>query len=205
MTEPSTSQLQGWIERANAGDAAARDQLLAHACDRLRRLAHHMLKDFRRVRRWEDTDDVLQNTVVRLLRALEGVRPASAAEFFRLAARQVRRELIDLARHHYGPQGPGARHDTDPPRQDEAATPLADRQPADSSDGPGHLTSWGEFHERAQALPAEERDVFDLLWYQGLTQAEAAAALGVADITVRRRWLRARLLLQDTFPGGAVT
>jgi DNA-directed RNA polymerase specialized sigma24 family protein len=38
-------------------------------------------------------------------------------------------------------------------------------------------------------LPDKLRAVFDLLWYQGLTQAEAAALLGVAVRTVKSRWL----------------
>jgi DNA-directed RNA polymerase specialized sigma24 family protein len=34
--------------------------------------------------------------------------------------------------------------------------------------------------------------VFELLYYQELTQAEAATLLDVAEITVRRRWFGAR-------------
>jgi DNA-directed RNA polymerase specialized sigma24 family protein len=30
--------------------------------------------------------------------------------------------------------------------------------------------------------------VFDMLWYQGLTQAEAAALLQVSERTLQRRW-----------------
>src|SRR5262249_44502073 len=46
--------------------------------------------------------------------------------------------------------------------------------------------------EQVEQLPAEEREVFDLLWYAEMTQAAAAQVLGVAEITVRRRWLAAR-------------
>ena len=42
--------------------------------------------------------------------ALNDVKPALLRDFYRLAAVQVRRELIDLARHYYGPQGHGAHH-----------------------------------------------------------------------------------------------
>jgi RNA polymerase sigma-70 factor (ECF subfamily) len=44
-------------------------------------------------------------------------------------------------------------------------------------------------------LPAQERELFDLLWYQGLNQTEAADLLGVCVRTVKRRWQSARLLL----------
>ena len=39
-----------------------------------------MLRDYPRVGRWEQTDDVLQNALLRLWRALEDVRPATARE-----------------------------------------------------------------------------------------------------------------------------
>jgi hypothetical protein len=42
----------------NAGNAAARKQLVGHACERLWRLTRKMLQDFLRVRRREDTDDM---------------------------------------------------------------------------------------------------------------------------------------------------
>jgi RNA polymerase sigma-70 factor (ECF subfamily) len=51
--------------------------------------------------------------------------------------------------------------------------------------------------EAAVALPEDEREVFDLVGIQGLTQAEAAAVVGVSKKTVQRRLNRARLLLAD--------
>src|SRR5438445_7859908 len=101
-------QLQVWIDRLQAGDPTARDQLLGHACERLRRLTRKMLKDFSRVKRWELTDDVLQNALLRLWTALGKVIPRDARDFYALAALQIRRELIDLARRYYGPKGMAA-------------------------------------------------------------------------------------------------
>ncbi|MBL8798147.1 MAG: helix-turn-helix domain-containing protein, partial [Planctomycetia bacterium] len=42
---------------------------------------------------------------------------------------------------------------------------------------------------------------FDLLFYQGLSQAEAAALLNVSERTVKRRWQSARLQLHDALGG----
>ena len=39
-------------------------------------------------------------------------------------------------------------------------------------------------------LPEEEREVFDLVRIQGMTQAEAAQLLGVSAVTVKRRLSR---------------
>ena len=55
--------------------------------------------------------------------------------------------------------------------------------------------------EQVAALPEEEREVFDLLWYQGLPQAEAADLLHVNVRTIKRRWLSARMKLQDALQG----
>jgi RNA polymerase sigma-70 factor (ECF subfamily) len=195
MSDPSTTQLQVWLQRWNAGDAAARELLLRHTCDRLRHLARHMLRDFQRLRSREETDDVLQTALVRLQQALEDVRPASIKEFFALATVQIRRVLIDLSRHHFGPLGAGRRE------QPLAAPPGEESRPQyegeDTTHEPGQLASWREFHEQVEALPPEEREVFDLLWYQDLSQADAAALLEVSVPTVKRRWLSARLRLRE--------
>jgi predicted DNA-binding protein (UPF0251 family) len=63
------------------------------------------------------------------------------------------------------------------------------------------ISEWAEFHEVAARLPDELRAAFDLLWYQGLSQAEAAALLGVAVRTVKRRWMKARLRVQQELGG----
>src|SRR5262249_27961545 len=47
------------------------------------------------------------------------------------------------------------------------------------------------------ALPAEEREAFDLVRIQGLTQIEAAELLGVAPKTVKRRLGRGLRLLTE--------
>ena len=52
-----------------------------------------------------------------------------------------------------------------------------------------------------ETLPAEEREVLDLVWYGGLTQIEAAALLGISEPTVKRRWRAARLRLHEAMGG----
>jgi len=199
--ESQTTKIQKWIVLLQAGDASARDELLNCACDRLRRLTHKMLKSYPRLGRWEQTDDVFQNATMRLCRALNKSAPKSARHFFKLAALQIRRELIDLGRHHFGPEGDGAHHDTDG-RPDESQNSAREfpATPQTTSD-PRKLAQWTEFHEQAGALPAEEREVFDLLWYQGLSQADAMHVLGITKRTLQRRWLSARSKLFDALKG----
>ncbi len=196
----SDTVLQGLIDQANAGDAAAWGELMAHACERLRRLARKMLKGFPDLRRWEQTDDLLQNALLRLHRALAEVKPSSVRHFFNLATVQMRRELLDLADHHFGPEGDGANHHTDGPCLAAGKDGTLDRQPA-VADQPTSLDGWTEFHARIEALPEEEREVVGLIWYEGLAQEEAAAVLGVSVRTVKRRWQAARLLLYEAVKG----
>src|SRR5205809_988660 len=61
----------------------------------------------------------------------------------------------------------------------------------------GRVGRWAELHALVQGLPDEEQAVTDLIFYQGLTQEEAAALLGVDVRTVQRRWQRARRKLGE--------
>ncbi len=194
MAADSTTQLQGLIDRMAAGDVAARNELVCRAYRRLHRLAHKMLEGFPRLRPVEDTDDVLHDSLPRLSRALRKVPPGSVAEFFRLASRQMRWELLDLVQRHC------------PPSPYPQRLPLPNHEKSDGSkafDAPASaynpvvLAQWTELHQAVETLPEMPRKVFDLLWYQELSQTEAAAVLQVAESTVRRHWLAARLRLGD--------
>jgi RNA polymerase sigma-70 factor (ECF subfamily) len=144
-----------------------------------------MLGDFQRVRRWAETDDVLQNALVRLVRSLKQTQPQTSRDFLALASVQIRRELIDLARHYYGPQGIGANHESQAPK-DGSADGRAD--PADVRHEPASMAQWTEMHEQIDRLGDEDREIVGLLFYQGLSQAEASEVLNVSLRTVQRRW-----------------
>lgn len=191
---PQTIQLQALLQRMRAGDADAANELLGHVSERLQRLTRQMLKSHPAVKRWAQTDDVLQGSLVRLLRALQNVQPDSMRAFFALATQQIRWELIDLARHYYGPQGVGANHATHDAGDGEPL--LQDR--ADSAEEPSSLAEWCEFHQKIDELGDEEREVVGLLFYQGLTQVEAAELLQVTVRTIQRRWHAALVKLHDT-------
>jgi RNA polymerase sigma factor (sigma-70 family) len=177
--------LQPLLARVASGDEAAVDALLRHCRERLLALTRRMLGDYRRVRRWADTEDVLHNALLRLLRTLRDVKPATPRDFLALATVQIRRELIDLARHYYGPEGMGAHHDSAAP--DEAQARGVGARPQSGED-PAALAQWRELHEQIGTLPDEEREVVGLLFYQGLSQPEAAELLGISLRTVQRRW-----------------
>lgn len=203
MDEPAlnTRQLVVCLERMRGGDGKARDELLNHVCDRLRRLTRKMLRGFANVKRFAETDDVLQNALMRLLRSLETVQPQDMRQFFGLATVQIRRELIDLARHFYGPHGDGAHHASTPPAAADASGPRLN-EPVDVSHDPSRLAEWCELHQQIERLPADERETVELIFYQGLQQNEAADLLGVSVRTVQRRWQTALLKLHQVLQGG---
>jgi RNA polymerase sigma factor (sigma-70 family) len=197
--------LQDCVDRLLKGNENARNELINCACERLRRLTRQMLNEFPGVRRWEDTDDVFQNAALRLCSALKQVTPRTVPEFIRLAALQIRRELMDLARHYYGPLGHGAHHASNAGASNAEDSSVRSFAAVDSTYEPSRLAIWSEFHQHVESLPENEREVFDLLWYQGLTRAEAATLLGVNERTVLRRWQQARIqvhrALQTHLPG----
>lgn len=198
MTESksTTALLEECIQRMNEGDEFARSELLNMASDRMLRITRRIMQDFQGVARWEQTDDVFQNAAIRLYQSLSQVEIEDARHFFRLAALQIRRAIIDMARHYQGPQGLGANHHTQGGRSDQAATPAA-YDPAEETHDPSKIAQWRDFHARVEQLPSEEREVFDLLWYHDLSQDEAASVLNVNVRTIRRRWRAARLQLHD--------
>lgn len=201
LVDEGDQKLVDCLARWRQGDSQARDELLSYSCERLRKLASQMLRGYPNLQRWEQTGDVLQNAMLRLHRSLGEVKPESTAHFFRLAALQIRRELIDLVRHHFGPQGAGGLHETNLPDPHRSDQPLPYDRP-DTSSEPANLMEWAEFHEQhVKSLPDEEREVFNLIYYQGMSHREAAEVLHVSVRTVDRRWLSACLSLQAKMQG----
>jgi len=199
----ATLAMQQLVDRIQAGDAAAQDEICRRVGERLERLASKMLKSYPGVKRWEQTDDVLQNALMRLLKALKAVKPENMRAFFGLATEQLRRQLLDLNRHYQGVCGHG-RNLVDMPAgaTDETALPVLD--PVDGATGPGRtaeLDRWQALHEAVEKLPTEEREVFGLAFYHGWTQAQIAELMNVNERTIRRYWQSVCMRLSEMLQG----
>jgi RNA polymerase sigma factor (sigma-70 family) len=195
---PRTSQVAELLDLWQRGDQSARSRLIAFASDRLGKLARAMLMG-NPLHRFEGSDDLMQQTLVRLNRCIDQAQPTTASAVLALAAVEMRRALIDFARHYFGSRGIGSNEVLQPETAVSAMQPpqiLASGVPE-----PNQAVLQAENLERLYAavddLAEEERQVVDLLWIHDLTQLEAAAVLGIAPRTVGRRWRRARVQLYE--------
>ena len=186
MSEPSfnTGHLQKCLDGWQAGDQTAANELFVATKARLSKLARRMTRSFPNIRGQADTEDVLQNSLIRLLHTLRTLRPKTTRDFFNLAAVHIRRELLDLARKcrgkiHVALAGP----------DDSSAYGATRTEPqaavADDFD------LWVRFHQAVDELPTEEREVVGLVFYHGWKQAQIAELFSVDERTIRRRWASA--------------
>ena len=185
--ELDTVVLHDWVDRMRAGDRRAANDLVNAVTDRLDRLARRMLGGYPVARRLADTGDVVQGATIRLFNSLNNVRPQSTRSFFNLAAVQMRRERLDLARkarsRRLGAVAPIA-------PEGESATG-GGWEAAGPASADADLDRWAALHAAVGTLPAVEREVFSLTFYHGWSQAQIAELLQVSDRQVRRHWVKA--------------
>jgi DNA-directed RNA polymerase specialized sigma24 family protein len=91
-----TILLERGIEQLNAGDASVRGELLNIACARLIRLTARLRRNVQGIGGGKSAEEIFQSASLRLYQALHDTPIKDARHFYRLAALQIRRELIDL-------------------------------------------------------------------------------------------------------------
>jgi RNA polymerase sigma factor (sigma-70 family) len=135
-------------------------------------------------------DELLSAVIERLLKALREARPSSTRQFFSLVCQHIRWELNDMAR----------RLDQQP-----RVAPLLEEVPAPEEGSQGLTADACRILSAIDNLHEEEREAFDLVRIQGMSQAEAAQVLEVSTMTVNRRLHRAlqqlAATLSDLYPG----
>jgi RNA polymerase sigma-70 factor (ECF subfamily) len=196
--EDTTAVVQRYLDELT-GDTPAEPivrTLLDRAVRRLHQLCATLLyQSYPRLTRPPlnlQADEMLSAVVERLLKALREARPENVRQFFALACQHMRWELNDLAR----------RLDQQPAAMElnEGALPVP------MSSGSGLTPDGHRMLDAINGLPVDEREAFDLVRIQGMTQTEAARVLGVSVMTVRRRLNRGLQLLaaalEDLRPGG---
>ena len=181
MGNPSaaiTSLLRAWRQ----GDPAAFDRLTPLVYDELRRRAARYVRGERRNQTLRPTA-LVHETYLRLV-DLNRVDWHDRNHFFALAARQMRRILVDSARaRRYQKRGGGAPILT---LEDGVAIPARDPDLIALDDA---LCLLAEKDER-------KARVVEMRFFAGLSNEEIASALGISTDTVTRDWRMAKLWLK---------
>lgn len=188
----TTVAIQGYLDQlAGVSEPSAAEpvirELLGRAAQRLHFLCTRLLhRSYARLARPPvnfDSTELLSAVVERMLKALRAARPGTVRQFFAIASQHMRWELNDVARR-LDQRARAVELGDDVAFQSESTgSPL----------GPDAV----RMLESIENLPQDEREVFDLLRIQGLTQAEAADLLGVTVRTVQRRLSSSLLLLTE--------
>jgi RNA polymerase sigma factor (TIGR02999 family) len=171
----ATALLQAWTR----GDRGAVEQLMPLVQHELRKLARrHMGR--------ERPDHTLQATALVnevFVRLIDGGRIEwkSRAHFFALAARLMRRILVDSARaHRYEKRGGGA-----------VVLPLDESLVVTAERG-REIVALDDALEALAEIDARKSQVVELRYFGGLSVEETAEALHVSRETVLRDWRLAR-------------
>ena len=118
------------------------------------------------------------------MRDKKSAAPKTAREYFGLAARNIRWQITDLLRKPKNEQEePGVFQD------------LA--QSTGVSTEVLNLEVWFRFWTAVSDLPAEQRDVFDLIWVNELSQYETAKELGIKRDRVKDLWRNIKIKIAE--------
>jgi RNA polymerase sigma-70 factor, ECF subfamily len=173
------------LQEASSGNPDAMSRLIPLVYDQLRKLA---ASHFERERR----DHTLQPTAlvheayIRLV-GQRNVRWQNRAHFVGLAARLMRRVLIDHARSHHALKRGGLRQKIS---LDESSQPLQAPEP----EGLDIIALDAALH-RLTALDPQQGRIVELRFFGGLTIDETALVLKISPATVKRDWQLAKAWL----------
>jgi RNA polymerase sigma factor (TIGR02999 family) len=169
-------------------------ELVPLVYDELRALAR------RRLRRERDshtlnTTALVHETYLRLVQQ-RGTQCQNRSQFFAIAARVMRRVLIDYARQHRAAKRGGSAPIITLERVEEEMVnePLSgDAHAYSAADERAELLlALDEAVSRLAAMNQRLAQVVECRFFGGLSEDETAAALGVTARTVRRDWVKAK-------------
>jgi RNA polymerase sigma factor (TIGR02999 family) len=172
------------LQRAEAGDASAAEQILPLVYAELRKLAAAKMA--------REAAQTLQPTALvheAWLRLGGEAQPQwqNRAQFFAAAAEAMRRILIDNARRRHA-----VRHGGGLEKVSANATGFDVAAP---EMGDAELILLNEALDALAATDARKAELVKLQYFVGLTVEESAAVLGITDRTARRDWVFARTWL----------
>ncbi len=168
------------LDKARAGDGCAHDQLLPIVYDQLRDLARAMMNRERTGHTLQPTA-VVNEACLRLITTDTAVEYQNRLHFFRLAAREMRRVLIEHARARNRQKREGA-HD----RISLTGFTLI------IEDNTIDLLALEEAMIHLAEVDPVKVEIIEMRYFGGMTNAEIAEVLGVTTRTIERKWEVAR-------------
>jgi RNA polymerase sigma factor (TIGR02999 family) len=188
--EALPGQITGLLRRWSGGDAQALEQLVPILYNELQRLAHYHLRRERDGHTLQTT--ALVHEVYLRLSSRETVRWENREHFFAVAARMMRRILVDYARRHCaGKRGLGAARAS----LDEALT-----VPMQAG---FDLLALDSALEQLAVFDARKCQVVEMRFFAGMHAREIASVLSTTEATVRRDWIIAKGWLYRFLEGNA--
>ena len=181
------------LERAAAGDGAAREQLLQRHRRRLGRMV--AVRFDPRVTARVDPSDVVQETLAEAAANLDRYLRQRPLPFYPWLRQLAQRRLIALYRRHVQARRRSVTREVGPPGlPDHSALALADRlfaRTSSPSAGPRRQERRDRVRAALAALPEPDREVLVLRILEALPTRETAAVLGISEVAVRSRQVRA--------------
>jgi RNA polymerase sigma factor (TIGR02999 family) len=168
------------LEQIQRGDLSAAARLVPLVYDELRQLAAAQLA-CEKPGQTLDATALVHEAYVRLVGDHQF---ADRRHFFRVAAEAMRRILIDRARQKRRIKHGGQRE----------RVPLADVEVAGEAPSE-QLLALDEALDRFAAVEPVKAELVKLRYFAGLSEEEAAAALGISRATASRHWTYARAWL----------
>lgn len=172
------------LRRLADGDSAALDRVMHLLYDELRALARNRLRAERADHTLGAT--ALVNEAYLRLARQHSLDVASRTQFFIVAAKTMRRILVDYARKRRRVKRGG----------DLERVPLDDDLPFLTDQAADELLALEDALERLAAANPRAAEVVEHRFFSGLTVDEIAAARGVSSKTVQRDWVVARAWLR---------
>ncbi|MCA9184280.1 MAG: sigma-70 family RNA polymerase sigma factor [Pirellulaceae bacterium] len=177
------SDVENILKAINEGDLRAAEQLLPIVYEDLKRLARQRLSREQSGQSLQATD-LVHEAYLRLVGNRE-VDWNGEGHFFGAAAEAMRRILIDRARRRCT-----QKHGGDCQRIELSVDLMPDQKDE-------RLVQLDEVLDQLREYDARKADVVNLRFFAGLTNEEAAAALGISPATAQRDWVFARAWLQS--------
>jgi RNA polymerase sigma-70 factor (ECF subfamily) len=170
------------LDKLRNNDKDAKNAIIVHTLNRLERISRRMFHKFPVLQQTEETGDILHMLVLKLDKALSHVTPDSVSGYFALVNLNLNWILKELSRKAKMSRTLNVNGMND----------VLNRV-SDPYHGPASNQDWFDFFEILDKLSSESREVFDLIWLQGLTQKQAAKILDVSLRTFIRRWIKSKL------------